>query len=110
MIGVLVHEARHAGQFVRGEYDASDDKRPRKETLKTQIMRTRAVEADAQATAVQTLGEMMEAGDVTPLQVFPAQTEQSERLSAKPYTWKTMLYPRERHALRLLWHGTKTMP
>lgn len=70
LIGVLVHEARHAGQFVRGEYDASDDKRPRKETLKTQIMRTRAVEADAQATAVQTLGEMMEAGDVTPLQVF----------------------------------------
>lgn len=67
LIGVLVHEARHAGQFVRGEYDASDDKRPRKETLKTQIMRTRAVEADAQATAVQALGEMMEAGDVTPL-------------------------------------------
>lgn len=70
LTGVLVHEARHAGQFVRGEYDASDDRRPRKETLKTQIMRTRAVEADAQATAVQVLAEMMEKGDVSALQAF----------------------------------------
>lgn len=70
LTGVLVHEARHAGQFERGEYDASDDRRPRKETLKTAIMRTRAVEADAQATAAQALGEMMEAGNIDPLRAF----------------------------------------
>lgn len=70
LVGVLIHEARHAGQFVRGEYDASDDRRPRKETLKTQIMRTRAVEADAQATAAQALAEIAEAGDFKPLRAF----------------------------------------
>lgn len=70
LVGVLIHEARHAGQFERGEYDASDDRRPRRETLMTNIMRTRAVEADAQATAAQVLGEMMEAGNEKPLFVF----------------------------------------
>jgi len=70
LIGVLIHESRHAGQFERGEYDASDENRPRTETLKTAIMRTRAVEADAQATAAQALCEMMDAGDVEPLRAF----------------------------------------
>lgn len=70
LVGVLVHEARHAGQFERGEYDASDENRPRTETLKTQIMRTRAVEADAQATAAQAMCELMEAGDDMPLRAF----------------------------------------
>ena len=75
LIGVLIHECRHAGQFERGEYDASDDKRPRKETLKTNIMRTRAVEADAQATAAQALGEMMEKGNEEPLFAFCRQPD-----------------------------------
>ena len=75
LVGVLIHECRHAGQFERGEYDASDDKRPRNETLKTNIMRTRAVEADAQATAVQALGEMMEKGNDAPLFAFCRQPD-----------------------------------
>ncbi|MCQ2915007.1 MAG: hypothetical protein MJ247_07430 [Alphaproteobacteria bacterium] len=75
LIGVLAHETRHAGQFERGEYDASDDKRPRNETLKSNIMRTRAVEADAQATAVQILGEMMENGNEKPLIEFCRQPD-----------------------------------
>ena len=75
LVGVLIHECRHAGQFERGEYDASDDKRPRRETIKTNIMRTRAVEADAQATAVQALGEMMEKGNETPLFAFCRQPD-----------------------------------
>lgn len=75
LVGVLVHECRHAGQFERGEYDASDDKRPRNETIKTNVMRTRAVEADAQATAVQVLGEMMEKGNEGPLFAFCRQPD-----------------------------------
>lgn len=75
LIGVLIHECRHAGQFERGEYDASDDKRPRNETIKTNVMRTRAVEADAQATAVQALGEMMEKGNDEPLFAFCRQPD-----------------------------------
>ena len=75
LIGVLIHECRHAGQFERGEYDASDDKRPRNETIKTNVMRTRAVEADAQATAVQALGEMMEKGNEEPLFAFCRQPD-----------------------------------
>lgn len=75
LIGVLIHECRHAGQFERGEYDASDDKRPRNETVKTNVMRTRAVEADAQATAVQALGEMMEKGNEAPLFAFCRQPD-----------------------------------
>lgn len=75
LVGVLIHECRHAGQFERGEYDASDDKRPRRETIKTNIMRTRAVEADAQATAVQALGEMMEKGNEAPLFAFCRQPD-----------------------------------
>lgn len=75
LVGVLIHECRHAGQFERGEYDASDDKRPRNETIKTNVMRTRAVEADAQATAVQTLGEMMEKGNEGPLFAFCRQPD-----------------------------------
>ena len=75
LVGVLIHECRHAGQFERGEYDASDDKRPRHETIKTNIMRTRAVEADAQATAIQTLGEMMEKGNEAPLFAFCRQPD-----------------------------------
>lgn len=75
LVGVLVHECRHAGQFERGEYDASDDKRPRNETLMTNVMRTRAVEADAQAAAIQTLGEMMEAGNEKPLFAFCRQPD-----------------------------------
>ncbi|MCQ2966094.1 MAG: hypothetical protein MJ250_05070 [Alphaproteobacteria bacterium] len=75
LVGVLAHECRHAGQFERGEYDASDDKRPRQETLMTNIMRTRAVEADAQATAAQILGEMMEAGNPQPLMAFCRQPD-----------------------------------
>lgn len=75
LVGVLIHECRHAGQFERGEYDASDDKRPRNETMLTNIMRTRAVEADAQATAVQALGEMMEAGNEEPLFAFCRQPD-----------------------------------
>ena len=75
LVGVLIHECRHAGQFERGEYDASDDRRPRNETLKTNIMRTRAVEADAQATAVQALGEMMEKGNEAPLFAFCRQPD-----------------------------------
>lgn len=70
LVGVLVHECRHAGQFERGEYDASDENRARTQTLKTQIMRTRAVEADAQATAAQTMCELMEAGLDAPLRAF----------------------------------------
>ena len=75
LVGVLIHECRHAGQFERGEYDASDDKRPRNETIKTNVMRTRAVEADAQATAVQALGEMMEKGNEEPLFAFCRQPD-----------------------------------
>ncbi len=75
LVGVLIHECRHAGQFERGEYDASDDKRPRNETIKTNIMRTRAVEADAQATAAQVLGEIMEAGNDEPLFAFCRQID-----------------------------------
>ena len=75
LVGVLIHECRHAGQFERGEYDASDDKRPRKETIKTNVMRTRAVEADAQATAAQVLGEMMEKGNEQPLFAFCRQPD-----------------------------------
>lgn len=75
LIGVLIHECRHAGQFERGEYDASDDRRPRNETIKTNVMRTRAVEADAQATAVQVLGEMMEKGNEKPLFAFCRQPD-----------------------------------
>ena len=75
LIGVLIHECRHAGQFERGEYDASDDKRPRHETIKTNIIRTRAVEADAQATAIQVLGEMMEKGNEQPLFAFCRQLD-----------------------------------
>lgn len=75
LVGVLIHECRHAGQFERGEYDASDDKRPRNETIKTNVMRTRAVEADAQATAVQALGEMMEKGNEGPLFAFCRQPD-----------------------------------
>ena len=75
LVGVLVHETRHAGQFERGEYDASDDKRPRNETIKTNVMRTRAVEADAQATAAQVLGEMMEKGNEGPLFAFCRQPD-----------------------------------
>ena len=75
LVGVLIHECRHAGQFERGEYDASDDKRPRNETIKTNVMRTRAVEADAQATAVQVLGEMMEKGNQEPLFAFCRQPD-----------------------------------
>ena len=70
LIGVLVHESRHAGQFERGEYDACDDRRARTNTLKHNIMRTRAVEADAQATAAQALGELFEAGIEEPLLSF----------------------------------------
>jgi len=70
LVGVLIHECRHAGQFERGEYDASDDKRPRNETIKTNVMRTRAVEADAQATAIQALGELFEKGNSGPLFAF----------------------------------------
>ena len=75
LVGVLVHETRHAGQFERGEYDASDDRRPRNETIKTNVMRTRAVEADAQATAAQVLGEMMEKGNEGPLFAFCRQPD-----------------------------------
>ena len=75
LVSVLVHESRHAGQFERGEYDASDDKRPRNETIKTNVMRTRAVEADAQATAAQVLGEMMEKGNEGPLFAFCRQPD-----------------------------------
>ncbi len=75
LIGVLIHECRHAGQFERGEYDASDDRRPRNETIRTNIMRTRAVEADAQATAIQALGEMMEKGNEEPLFAFCRQPD-----------------------------------
>ncbi|MBO4521312.1 MAG: hypothetical protein J5787_08920 [Alphaproteobacteria bacterium] len=75
LIGVLVHESRHAGQFERGEYDASDDRRPRNETIKTNVMRTRAVEADAQATAIQVLGELMEKGNHEPLLAFCRQPD-----------------------------------
>ena len=75
LVGVLVHEARHAGQFSRGEYDASDDRRARTDTLKTGIMRTRAVEADAQATAIQALAELTETGDVRPMQAFSRANE-----------------------------------
>ncbi|MBR1945357.1 MAG: hypothetical protein IJ846_03595 [Alphaproteobacteria bacterium] len=75
LVGVLIHECRHAGQFERGEYDASDDKRPRNETIKTNVMRTRAVEADAQATAIQVLGEMMEKGNEQPLFAFCRQPD-----------------------------------
>lgn len=75
LVGVLIHECRHAGQFERGEYDASDDRRPRNETIKTNVMRTRAVEADAQATAAQVLGEMMEKGNEQPLFAFCRQPD-----------------------------------
>ncbi|MBR1777246.1 MAG: hypothetical protein IJ752_01505 [Alphaproteobacteria bacterium] len=75
LVGVLIHECRHAGQFERGEYDASDDKRPRHETIKSNVMRTRAVEADAQATAAQVLGEMMEKGNEGPLFAFCRQQD-----------------------------------
>lgn len=75
LVGVLVHECRHAGQFERGEYDACDDRRLRSETLMTNVMRTRAVEADAQATAAQVLGEMMEAGNEEPLFAFCRQPD-----------------------------------
>ena len=75
LIGVLIHECRHAGQFERGEYDAGDDRRPRLETVKTNVMRTRAVEADAQATAIQVLGELMESGNARPLFAFCRQSD-----------------------------------
>lgn len=78
LVGVLIHEARHAGQFERGEYDACDENRPRNETIKTNVMRTRAVEADAQATAAQVLGEMFEAGNEEPLFAFCRQPDNSK--------------------------------
>ncbi len=85
LIGVLAHEARHAGQFERGEYDASDDKRPRNETILTNVMRTRAVEADAQATAVQALGELLENGNEAPLFAFCRQQDNASIAKAFQY-------------------------
>lgn len=47
LVGVLAHEARHVGQFERGELDSEDISRPRNYDIKSEIMKYRATEADA---------------------------------------------------------------
>lgn len=58
LTGTLTHEARHAGQFLRGTVLDWG-----KASLKKQIMSTRAKEADAQSTACVTLYELKQKGD-----------------------------------------------
>ncbi|MGD9638661.1 MAG: DUF6782 family putative metallopeptidase [Alphaproteobacteria bacterium] len=70
LAGVLIHEARHAGQFERGELDSEDTTRPRNYSIKSELMKYRATEADAQATAAQALWEIWDNGDMAPFRAF----------------------------------------
>ena len=54
LAAALIHDCRVAGS----KYGPADDRQPRNETVKTDIIRARAVEADAQATVIQTLAEI----------------------------------------------------
>lgn len=70
LMGVLVHEARHAGQFERGELDSENTARPRNYDLKSELMKYRATEADAQAAAAQALWELVEKGNMDPFRAL----------------------------------------
>ena len=63
--GTLAHEARHVGQYLRGAIlDWGKD------TIKNQIMLTRAKEADAQSIACVTAWELKQKGDESVYQEF----------------------------------------
>ena len=70
LMGVLVHEARHAVQFENGILDSEDLTKPRDFNIKSELMKYRATEADAQATSAQVLWEILEQGDMEPFRAF----------------------------------------
>jgi hypothetical protein len=74
LVGVLAHEARHVGQFERGEIDSEDMSKPRNYDIKSEIIKYRATEADAQATCMQALWELFEKDDIGPLRAFSKQS------------------------------------
>ena len=65
LVGTLAHEARHAGQFVRGAHEKFGVK-----DVKSELIMFRAMEADAQAYAIRSCYELLDARDAGPFHAF----------------------------------------
>ncbi len=65
LVGTLCHEARHAGQFVRGAHEAFGV-----QDVRSELILFRAMEADAQTYAVTACNELRFSGDAGPYSEF----------------------------------------
>lgn len=65
LVGTLCHEARHAGQFVRGAHEAFGV-----QDVRSELILFRSMEADAQTYAVTACQELAEQGDCDPYKRF----------------------------------------
>lgn len=65
LVGTLCHEARHAGQFVRGAHEAFGV-----QDVRSELILFRSMEADAQTYAVTACEELKQQGDAAPYAQF----------------------------------------
>lgn len=65
LVGTLCHEARHAGQFVRGAHEAFGV-----QDVRSELILFRSMEADAQTYAVTACEELKQQGDAGPYAQF----------------------------------------